>query len=94
MGNFWTQLLVSIDEGAYEVSGKIDLSNEPASIKTLGIKLGEIKALSQLGGEAGAVSFLQAHDSQLGPVAQQVVDALNGNVSEAVTAILGLLRHA
>jgi hypothetical protein len=91
--SFLATLLGGLAEAAYNelpaLAGKVGVSEQ----ELLAVKLLDIKAISQDLGETAAVTFLQANDPVLGPIAQKVVDAVNGDEADAVTVVMGLLAQ-
>ncbi|MDR3709741.1 MAG: hypothetical protein P4L33_15700 [Capsulimonadaceae bacterium] len=89
---WFTVVLGEIAEASYSSIGDIDLSSASNASATLLKKLLIVKTISQDMGSAQAVAFLGAHDDQLGPFAQQVVDAVNAkSISDAVSGVIVLL---
>jgi len=89
--SLFTQIAGTALEAAYESIGTTDTSSTAAAEKTILQKLGLVKLISQDLGSAKAVDFLQAHDTVLGPYAQDVVNAVNGSSSSAVNVVLALI---
>ncbi|MDR3707307.1 MAG: hypothetical protein P4L33_03325 [Capsulimonadaceae bacterium] len=90
--SWFTVILGDIAEGAYTSIGDVDTSSASKAAPTLLKKLALLKTISQDLGSAAAVAFVAQHDDQLGPFAQQIVDAVNGKaIAEAVSIVVGLL---
>lgn len=89
-----TTLIGDALEGVYGQVGSINLTNPTTALYTISAKLILIKAISQDLGSGAATTFLAGADTQLGPFATQVVDAVNGNESGAAAVVLSLLLSA
>jgi hypothetical protein len=86
-----TTILGGILEATYAATGRVNATNTQQAAEVLGVKLLIVKGISQDLGAAQAVNFLTTHDGVLGPIAQQVVDAVNGNQADATSVVLSLL---
>ena len=86
--------LGAVLEGVYASTGAIETANTEQALEVIGAKLLIIKGVSQDLGSQVAVAWLSKADTTLGPIAQQVVDAVNGNAGDAASVVLQLVIAA
>lgn len=90
MANILTELIGFALEYEYT-----KIAAEPVTAGNIGTRILLVKGISQDEGSAAAVAFLTAHDTSLGPFAQQVVDAVNAKtVAQAIPEVLAIVGLA
>jgi len=92
--SFLTQLLGGVLESTYRTIESQSPTSTNASAEQLAVKLVIVKGIVQDLSTANAVTFLQGADPELGPIAQQVVDAINGHGDSAGAIVAAMLQQA